>query len=295
MAKKKIETDAEQHNRNVLAAKKKEAEKKTRRKKHLAKYAKGLPSDKASLIAETKVMVQTGGQFLWEAGRRLIVLRSICDHGDWLPTLQEIGISAATAWRAMESVKRIPESELKRLGKTQAYDIMGAPTKADEEMVRKLENGELTEDDFLRESKTDVKKMAAKIAKLQEKVDANQQLVDEMREQINQLVLGTVDERAIRQRLAEWHAEFDKGIVLLGSLKKDVSEQSQLDIYSAIQWMSYRLLQAESLVASRFPQYDTYGGPDRAMLLEHLESQGRAGKQFQHTDSQPRNHAKDTK
>ncbi len=275
MGKKKITADADEHNRKVLAIKKQEKTQQEEQRKQIAKYAKGLPSDQASLITQTRVMIQTGGQCLWEAGRRLIVLRSLCDHGQWGPMLEEIGISGTTAWRAMNAVKKIPESELKRLGRSHAYDMLGEPTKVDQEMIDKLESGELTEEDLIRESDVDIKKMLKEKVKLEAKLEQEKSKTKELQAEVDKLKLGTIDERAIERKIAEWQVQFDQFVVWIMSFKKSLPDKSQADLYSALQYFMHRLLVAEVHVADKFPKFDTYAGPDRGALVEWMQKRMR--------------------
>ncbi len=277
MTKKGLKDDAAEHNRKVHELKKEEAARLKEQQKQIAKYTKGLPKDRTVLIAETRAMVQTTGQFLWETGRRLVALRVMCEHGEWGDLLEDIGMSPTTAWRAMKAVKTIPESELKRLGRTHAYDVMGEPTKADQEMIDKLDSGEITPEDLVRTSDVDIKKMLKEKMKLEEKFEAEREKAQDLQAEVDALKLGTIDDRAIRERLAGFQDSFEEFFTWAMKLKKGISENSQADVGAAMQWISHQLLLSEVLLADRFPDCDTYSGPDRARIAEQNEKSGKIG------------------
>ncbi|WP_428102572.1 hypothetical protein [Candidatus Rariloculus sp.] len=51
-----------------------------------------------------------------ETGQHLLKLKAECEHGDWLPYLEDIGIEERTAQRAMRIAKNVTLSDLEKMG-----------------------------------------------------------------------------------------------------------------------------------------------------------------------------------
>ncbi len=74
----------------------------------LSLYSDGHPYDKVRVIGEAKFYLSETAMSVFEAGRRLILLKEKEGHGEWSRILNEdLGISGPTAWRMMCIAKKL--------------------------------------------------------------------------------------------------------------------------------------------------------------------------------------------
>ena len=74
-------------------------------------------------------------------GRDLIELKESLPHGEWLPTLEGLGISSSTAGNYMRLAREIPEgSRLESLPYTKALALLAAPREDREEIAEAAED-----------------------------------------------------------------------------------------------------------------------------------------------------------
>jgi len=92
----------------------------------------GLPTDRGVLIEQTRFfLAQTGIAFI-EVGRRLIALKEITEHGDWLTLLTELNIGLRTARYAMKAAAKFGSvAEMLHLDPSKYIAILDAAGDAD--------------------------------------------------------------------------------------------------------------------------------------------------------------------
>lgn len=110
----------------------------------LAQFADGLPYDRRHFIDKCRTHMARSAEEALAAGRCLIVLKEFTQHGEWLPTLDEIGIEQSLA-------RRMAEAALKFGNRALTHDLVeAAKTKTklfellvlEDEELAALNNGE---------------------------------------------------------------------------------------------------------------------------------------------------------
>ena len=82
-----------------------------------------------------------GGQAVIEIGRRLTEAKAQLKHGEWLPWLKSVGISASTAANYMRIAKEIsPDSRIAQLPYTKILALMAAPAEDREALADAAES-----------------------------------------------------------------------------------------------------------------------------------------------------------
>ena len=65
------------------------------------------PIERRSLEDESKFLVERTAECALELGKRLLLLKEMSVHGEWLPTLERIGVTAPAASRIMGAARRL--------------------------------------------------------------------------------------------------------------------------------------------------------------------------------------------
>lgn len=123
----------------------------------LAIYTDGLPWDKKRYIKGAKEALQNHVLSGIEAGKRLIILKEMLPHGEFLPALDEIGIgerSASNYMRVAFHFTGLDDETKGILGITKLYKMLSAPA---EDIQRFQTDGE-----FLSLNKDELIQMSAK-------------------------------------------------------------------------------------------------------------------------------------
>jgi len=106
-----------------------------------AQYGDGLPFDQFRLINEVRFYFQNSAESMLEAGKRLILLKEHLPHGEFLPTLHEIGVSHRMAQRSMQAAIKYSgpkKAALANLGKSKLLELM---VEDDDELEELAEGG----------------------------------------------------------------------------------------------------------------------------------------------------------
>lgn len=255
----RIKDQAAEHNKKVVERRRGLDIQAQQEQKLLHAYAKGLSKNNNVLWTEVKILKRDTAQRLWDMGRRLVVLRARTPHGEFLKCLEENGIAKSTAYRAINAVMNIPDADLKALSRNPShnYELPGPMTEEQEELAERLESGDFTPHDVARRSPVDVKKYLKKIEKLEKDLETKNEKSRRQEKEITKLKLGTFDEQAIRDRLKEWHRNFELGMHWIFSLK-NIPEQSVYDIFAALYWVQHRSCVAEIHLVNFAPALEQY-------------------------------------
>lgn len=98
----------------------------------------------AVLEAEIRGHQQTAVEMMFGIGARLLLLREVCAHGEWLPTLERLGMAEASARRIMQATIKFAapgKARERLLGSTSKGQLLELLT-LDDEQIDALEAGE---------------------------------------------------------------------------------------------------------------------------------------------------------
>jgi len=191
-----------------------------------------LPYNRERLVQEARFYMAQSAEAMFEAGKRLIVLKENEPHGEFLEIVEErLGLPVRTAQRMMQSaIKYLSPTlaskapALTHLGKTKLFELM---TESDEEIISLVDGGTLagaTLDDIDRMTSRELK------ALLREKngeLEANKRLLQEKNAKIDDL---TAKKKRVKDVPPdEVHAEILKEITAqmhdaLGTIKGNLRQ-----------------------------------------------------------------------
>lgn len=281
---KDIKSDVDEHNKRKVEDQKRREDIRRKDELILKSYSKYLPDDPDAIGTQAQVLYRTGNFSDCLLGCLLIKAHFVIAHGDFNHWLDSKGINRRKAYRVMADVRAIRQIDFKaftskplQLEQLPEGEIIDAD---DDGLIEKLESGEATPKDFARRSPVDVKKMLARIEKLEAELKQKTAEAACLQGEIDIINLGTIEDRKIRDWIGKWQLAFIGGRNRLLNLKKDISDQTQMDVYTALQWFGHQTLLLESAFAARYPKYDTYSQQDRAEVTNWLQEHGRDGKSF---------------
>lgn len=96
----------------------------------LAQFADGLPYDRKFFVEKCRTHMARSADEALAAGRCLIVLKEFSPHGEWLPTLEEIGVDRTLAKRMMQAAVKFSNGALTHhlieaaKSKTRLFELM---------------------------------------------------------------------------------------------------------------------------------------------------------------------------
>lgn len=96
----------------------------------LAIFTDGLAYDRKRYVDEARKSLTQHVLSGISVGKRLIVLKEMCEHGDFENALEEIGLGKTTAWNYMNVAKRfagLDPDVTEQLGMTRLYKMLAAP------------------------------------------------------------------------------------------------------------------------------------------------------------------------
>lgn len=114
----------------------------------MARFGDGLPYDRTRLVNETRFYMAQSAEAMLEAGKRLIILKEIEGHGEFLKIIQEqLGLDPRIAQKMAQAAAKFLSPSLlsnaktfSHLGKSKLYDLM---LEDDEELAALAEGGTL--------------------------------------------------------------------------------------------------------------------------------------------------------
>jgi len=257
--------------------------------KIIEQFSGGREFDRAAVAREGRCLFGDILRRTIELGKLLVWGKSELEHGEYEKWyMEEMGIGERMAQHAKALALRAPLLKAARLLDAKLSNAIVLIQELDDEELQQLaDTGEvrgITADHIegmtRLELKRALRKEKTKIEAKESEIDNLARTIAEQKEQIMELKLGSREDREIAGWIEKWQWEFSLGINRVFSLSGEISEQAQANIALAFQWFISELLKGEIHVAALFPKYDTYTGPDRAMLLEHMEAQGRTGQSF---------------
>lgn len=124
-----------------------------------------------------------------EVGRGLVVLKAVCEHGNFIARLDVMGIETRVAQRFMQSAMRFSNASsttlLKAAGnQTKLFEMLVLDDEQIEELELTGQTGELKLDDVATMS---VKELRAKVRELKGDVAAKEEVLSRRAEQVNTL------------------------------------------------------------------------------------------------------------
>jgi Protein of unknown function (DUF3102) len=197
-----------------------------------------------ALVAEIRGYMSSAVEVMFGIGARLIVLKTLTEHGQWLPLLDSIGVSQRTAARIVQATIKFSDPKTLKakgripdLGRSKMLELLVL----DDEQIDALENGEsvleLDLDEVSRMSTTELRKA---LREARAKVDAKDKLlerrnkdVDRLQEQLDKpyqpsegAVAQTQEEQAQFLALQEAHLEAIAAQSRLAVIVRDIKAGS---------------------------------------------------------------------
>ncbi|MFK5892857.1 MAG: hypothetical protein QM504_06525 [Pseudomonadota bacterium] len=188
-----------------------------------AKFSNGLPYNTERLITESRTFLTQANDCMLEVGKRLILIKEHVVHGEFIKSVEKIGIGKRTAQRAMNVAVRLTgnKKSIADLGISKAIDMLALDDDSLEELAEGGTIAGKTLDEF---DQMTVQELRDTLRKNKQKhkddIEAKAQIlsnknkkIDEQAEQLNKLSNITKD----------WSG-------LLGLYTKDITEISSTTI-----------------------------------------------------------------
>lgn len=123
-------------------------------------------TDPAVLVNSAKDAIRRIGMGVFELGAYLLLLKESCQHGDFVLTLEEVGINHHSAKKYMAMTRRFANgstsTHLEKLGFSKMAELLPLDDEQVDELVDEGQTGELSLDDVARMS---VKQLRAAVRK----------------------------------------------------------------------------------------------------------------------------------
>ena len=158
--------------------------------------------DRDTLVLQTRTLLAASGEMLFEAGKRLCILKETNEYGSFLKALDEIGVDHKTAQRFMNATVRLSKlsnaSSVTLLGKTKIYDL----ALLDDDYLKELdENGTIAGLELDEYDRMTTRELRAKVRKLNEEKKSHdeaslraqtkqQKLIHELHDKVDNLLGG---------------------------------------------------------------------------------------------------------
>jgi hypothetical protein len=143
------------------------------------------------LAAEIRGYMSSAVEVMFGIGARLILLKALTEHGQWLPLLDSIGVSARTATRIMQATIKFSDPKtltakgrIPDLGRTKMIELLVL----DDEQIEALEEGksvmDMELDDVARMTPAELRKH---LRETRNKVDAQKKLIERKNKDVDAL------------------------------------------------------------------------------------------------------------
>lgn len=192
--------------------------------KHLAtidqRFGDDLPYDKHRIESEAKFYFQQSTVTLMEAGRRMLVIKEHEDHGEFLMSLERIGITPRVAQKTMQATikfsgAKAPLTAL--LSKTKLFELI---SEDDDELEALTDGGTLAGLSLDKIDKMPASELRAALRKARQKAsddaEVNERLLESKDKSINKL---EKDSQERTKRVKKWEGaatELSLNITTLG-------------------------------------------------------------------------------
>jgi hypothetical protein len=159
----------------------------------LQRYGNGaLAYNRDHFVDKVRYHLSRSAEEMLEAGRGLLVLKQFEEHGNWLPTLQEIGLEPRLAQRMMQAAQKmlgatIPPNLIKAVEhKSKLFELMVL----DEDDLQALNNGDVVAglqlDEIERMSTSQLRKrLRAELERREADHDSHQRVLEAKEAKIN--------------------------------------------------------------------------------------------------------------
>lgn len=151
------------------------------------------------------------GAGIFELGGYLLLLKSACEHGKFLPALERLGLETRSAQQYMSVAKRFANtktsSHLEALGMSKLVDLLPLDDEQLEDLTELGKTGELHLDDVARMSVRELR------AAVREERTRNQRQADVNAELSKEINDERVKRGALKVTLRDWPARFKGGLM----------------------------------------------------------------------------------
>jgi hypothetical protein len=224
----------------------------------MARFGDGLPYDRTRLVNETRFYMAQSAEAMLEAGKRLIILKEIEGHGEFLKIIQEqLGLDPRIAQKMAQAAAKFLSPSLlsnaktfSHLGKSKLYDLM---LEDDEELAALAEGGTLvglTIDEIdrmscrelraaLRDVREDYKAQGEVLTKRSGDLQKTKDELDVVRKRIHGL---PADEVIKQLRTEVVGLQFEIEAKILGELREGFSKMAE---HASEQGQDHRTYQAD--------------------------------------------------
>ena len=151
--------------------------------KVIKQFGDGAPYEKLRLVDETKFFLQHSATAMLEAGKRLILIKEHEPHGEFLNTLEAIGIAERAARKMMQAAYKFcgpNQAKFAALGKSKLLELM---VEDDEDLAALAEGGTIADLDIDDVDRMSVSELRQALRKSRDKQARDKEVHDKMIEQ----------------------------------------------------------------------------------------------------------------
>lgn len=224
-------------------------------------------ANKDVLVAEIRAYIDTSVEMMFGIGTRLMLLKAQCDHGEWLPLMEQIGMAPRTASQLMLATRKFADPATGKarerfvdLDRGKLIELIAL----EDGQIDELEKGEMLELDLDDVSRMSRSELSRKVRELRIANEAKDKLTEKRSKEIDKLqeqlsgdfipepgsLAQTEKEQAQYVALQAAHLEVIAAHSKLAVVVRDIREQSESQALteaaeSALQHSAQRL--AETL------------------------------------------------
>lgn len=152
-----------------------------------AEYSDKLPYDAKRLENEVMFYLSQSAEAMFEAGKRLILLKEHEGHGNFISSLNRIGIERRTATNFMRAAAKFSgakEKALSHLGKTKLLALM---TEADEDIDALVDGGTLAGHNMDGLERMSARELIKELRAAKQEKEATDKIIEQKDKKINEL------------------------------------------------------------------------------------------------------------
>lgn len=169
------------------------------------RYGDDLPYDRARLESETRFYLGQSAASMVEAGKRLVVIKEHEGHGQFLSSLERLGLEPRTAQLMMKASVKFGTANAKSISHLGSTKLFALLTQDDEDLEALTEGGTIAGlklDDIDRMTTRELKAALRKEReRRKEEAEVNERLLEKKDQKLNQLE-KTLDDR--QRRVKTW-------------------------------------------------------------------------------------------
>jgi hypothetical protein len=147
-------------------------------------------TNKDVLVAEIRGHIESASELMFGMGARLMLLKQQCAHGEWLPTLEQIGVASRTAAQLMQATVKFSDPHTGR-ARQQFVDLDKGKllelVLLDDEQIDALDKGEMLELELDEVSRMSTTQLRRKVRELKMSADSKDKLLEKRGKEMDRL------------------------------------------------------------------------------------------------------------